>query len=220
MYNFLIYLVKGLLFLVNGPTHFEYHPDYDANQQYLVISPHRTILDPPMIALALLPHKISYMAKKELFKPAFVAWLLKKVHVIPVDRQAPAMETLKTSVNVLKKTDRHLGIFPTGSRYSTKIKPGAVNLAKMGQVNLLPAVYQGPLEISGLFSWKQANRARVRIGKPIILPDKKRLTKTEISDLEAQIAQAFVETDKALNPDYHYDMEAALAKRDRKYKRK
>ncbi|MCW1009266.1 1-acyl-sn-glycerol-3-phosphate acyltransferase, partial [Streptococcus anginosus] len=68
-------------------------------------------------------------------------WCLDHLGVMPVDRENPSMASLKAAVAELKKGEDNVGLFPTGSRYSTEIKDGAAVLAKMGKVNILPVAY-------------------------------------------------------------------------------
>lgn len=219
-YEVLIRIVKFIVRVVNGPIHFEYHPDYDPTKRYLVVSPHRSLLDPVMIGFGVMPKQIAFMAKEELFEHKLLGWLLPKINVFPVNRDKPSAATLKMAARILKDNDKHLGMFPTGSRYETAIKPGAATLAKMGNADILPVVYQGPIKLKDLFSWKKANRVNIRVGQPIALPDKKRLDKADYDELEKQIGQALIETDRALNPDFFYDIDKAIAERDAKRQQK
>lgn len=214
VYDILIRIIRIFLRLVNGKPHYEYDEAYNPDQRYLVVATHRSLMDPVLIGLALMPRQIAFMAKEELFAVPILGWLLPKINVFPVNRDQPGAATIKHAVKILKANDKHLGMFPTGSRYENKIKPGAVSLAKMGDAELLPIVYQGPLKFSGVFSHKPENRIKLRIGKPIQLPEQKRLSKEDMAAIEQQIALAFVATDQALDPDYHYDTDQARAERD------
>lgn len=60
-------------------------------------------------------------------------------------------------------------MFPTGSRYSNDVKAGAGVIAKMASVPLVPAVYQGPLKMSGVF---KRQKMSITFGDPIYI-DKK-----------------------------------------------
>lgn len=220
IYSILLTLVGWIIQLVNGPTQIEVDEDFDPEANYLVVGPHRSLLDPVFIALALKPKQIAFMAKKELMANKFLTWFLTSVNVIPVDREKPSASTIKAAVRTIKDGEKYVGLFPTGSRYTEEIKDGAVSMAKMSKAEILPVNYQGPIEIGDLFSWKKANRAKVRIGKPIQLPDVKRLTQEDNQAINQAIKEAFIENDRVLDPDYHYDLEAAVAKREAKLAKK
>ncbi|MDK6232723.1 lysophospholipid acyltransferase family protein [Aerococcus sanguinicola] len=217
MYRFFVILIRWLLRVVNGKPHYEFHPDYSADETYVVVSPHRSLLDPPVIAAALYPDTVFFLAKKELFDIPVFGWLIRKAGMIPIDRSKPGRAAMKECLKELK-AGHNIGIFPTGSRYSAKIKPGASMLAGMSKKRLLPVVYQGPLEVKGLFSRKAENRVKVRVGAPIDLPDKKRLKDEDLEALDKAIATAFEVTGAALDPTYHYDIEGAQAKHKQKNK--
>ncbi|KAA9301992.1 MULTISPECIES: 1-acyl-sn-glycerol-3-phosphate acyltransferase [Aerococcus] len=217
MYRFFVILIRCLLRVVNGKPHYEFHPDYTADETYVVVSPHRSLLDPPVIAAALYPDTVFFLAKKELFDIPVFGWLIRKAGMIPIDRSKPGRAAMKECLTALKE-GHNIGIFPTGSRYSSEIKAGASMLAGLSKKRLLPVVYQGPLQVKGLFSRKAKNRVKVRVGAPIDLPDKKRLKDDDLKALDEAIARAFEATDAALDPNYYYDIEAAKAQHAQKKK--
>ncbi|MEY8370486.1 lysophospholipid acyltransferase family protein [Aerococcaceae bacterium 50-4] len=220
IYNILLTLISWFIQLINGPTKVVVDEDFDPEANYLVVGPHRSILDPIFIAMALRPKQIAFMAKKELLANKFLTWFFTTVNIIPVDRENPSASTIKSAVRTIKEGDKYVGLFPTGSRYTEEIKDGAVSMAKMGKAEILPVNYQGPIQIRDLFSWKKANRAKVRIGKPIQLPDVKRLTAEDNQAINQAIKDAFIENDRILDPNYRYDLAGAVAKRDAKRAKK
>lgn len=220
IYKILLTIIGYFIQLINGPTTIDVDEDFDPEVNYLIVGPHRSLLDPIFIAWAVRPKQIAFIAKKELLANKFLTWFFLHINLIPIDRETPSSSTIKKAVRTIKDGEKYVGLFPTGSRYSEEIKDGAVAMAKMGKVAILPVNYQGPIEISGLFSWKKANRAKVRIGKPIILPEVKRLTEEDNRLLNEQIKEAFVENDRVLDPEYRYDLHAAIAKRDQKRAKK
>ena len=216
IYNILLTLVGWFIGIINGPTQIDVDEAFDSKANYLVVGPHRSILDPIFIALALRPKQVAFMAKKELLANKFLTWFFTTINVIPVDRENPSPSSIKEAVRTIKSGEKYVGLFPTGSRYTDEIKDGAVSMAKMGKAEILPVNYQGPIQIRDLFSWKKANRAKVRVGKPIQLPDVKRLTEEDNKAINQSIKEAFIENDRILDPNYHYDLAGAIAKRDAK----
>ena len=88
-------------------------------------------------------------------------------------------------------------------RYSSKIKGGALIIAKMANVPLVPAVYQGPLKLSGIF---KRQKRKISFGEPIYIDRKMRLTDENQQELERQMQTAFDQLDNELDPNYHYYM--------------
>lgn len=203
-------IVTGLMKYIvlpifNGKERMVIHPDFDPNKQYVIVAPHRTWMDPMMIGIHFRHPGIRFLAKKELFKQPMIGYLLEHAAgAIPIDRDNPGRKPMKTMTTELRKGDCHIGIFPTGSRYATEIKSGAAMVAKLGNVDLLPVAYQGPLSFWGLFSHKVSHRVKFGIGKPIHLPDKKRLNDEEIKQVDQEIADAFGTLDKQIDPTFTY----------------
>lgn len=164
-YRFASFIIKYFVYLINGK------PKYLNKQNlpkgsYILVGPHRTWFDPIFFALAASPKEFSFMAKQELFKNPFIRFILNHVHAYPVNRQNPGPSAIKTPVKILREGKLSTIIFPSGTRYSKKLKAGALIIAKMANVPLIPTVYQGPLSFKKLFTRQQTT---VNFGKPIYL---------------------------------------------------
>lgn len=138
-----------------------------ANQHFIVTCTHRSWLDVVMLAAALYPTQVHYMAKKELFQSTPVKWFLRKLNAFPVNRENPGPSALKTPMKLLKE-HKVVGIFPSGTRTDGEVplKRGAVTIALKADVPILPASYHGPKNIKELFSGK---KAIVTFGEPLHL---------------------------------------------------
>ena len=202
MYDFLVHLVNPLLTLINGRPIIE-NRDKLPDGNYILVAPHRSWLDPVLLAIAVYPKKFSFMAKEELFKGKFANWFLRKLNAYPVNRVNPGPSAIKKPVNQLRKTDLSTIIFPTGSRYSSELKGGALMIAKLADVPLVPAVYQGPLSFSALFSRK---KRKIAFGDPIYVDRKERLHEDVIKKYEKKMQNAFDQLDNQLDPNFHYQM--------------
>lgn len=199
-YSVLRVIVRILLYIINGRPHY-LNRDNLPDGNYILVGPHRTWFDPVYYALAASPKKFSFMAKKELFKNPIVRFILYHVNGYPVDRQNPGPSAIKQPVRLLRKSDLSTIIFPSGSRYSNDLKGGAVVIAKMAGVSLVPTVYQGPLSFKSLFSRK---RVTVAFGKPIQIDRKMKLDDANQHLIETQMQQSFDDLDQQINPDFKY----------------
>jgi len=156
-------LLKILLRLLNGKTTiygFENLPD---DEKFVLVAPHRSLFDPVFIAIAAYPNRFSFMAKQELFDVPVLNWIIRGLNAFPVNRDKPGVSAIKTPVNYLRNDELNVLIFPTGSRYSTELKGGAVTIAKLGKRKIVPTLYSGPLTFKDLFMRKQAT---VTFGEP------------------------------------------------------
>lgn len=198
MYSFLLVIVPAIRWLINGKTKVVGKNNLPEGN-YILVAPHRTFWDPVWYALAAKPKKFIFMAKKELDKP-FFGWFLKKIGAFFVDRDNPGPSALKIPVKELKNGQRSLIMFPSGSRYSKDLKSGALAIAKLANVPLVPAVYQGPTKFSGLF---RRNNTTIAIGQKIEIGGGK-LDDTDQEKLFDQIQAAFDQLDNQINPDFVY----------------
>jgi len=191
-------LVKFLLLIVNGPFNFINQAKLPRDENYVLVAPHRTILDPVFIAIAARPKRFIFMAKKELFVPIF-GWIIKRCGAFPIDRDRPGASALKIPVKELKTGQRSLIMFPTGTRHATDLKGGAAVIAKMAKVKIVPAVYQGPLTFRQLFLRKKVS---INFGDPIDISDIKKMNEEGIALVSKRIQTSFTELDQEINPEF------------------
>lgn len=162
-YSFIRIIVRLLVWILNGRPDIQKKQNLPVDDNYILIAPHRSWIDPVFLVLAASPKQFSFMAKKELFKYPVFNWLIKKMNAFPVDRHKPGPSAIKTPVKILKETDLGVVIFPTGTRHSTELKGGAVTIAKMSKKPIVPVVYKGPYTFKDLLKRKKAS---VRFGRP------------------------------------------------------
>lgn len=176
MYQFictlLLYICKLFrLIEVRGKQHIP------SNQRFVVTCSHVGWLDVIMLAVAIHPTPINYMAKKELFVRSFANKFLRSVKAFPVNRENPGPSALKIPMKLLKE-NKCVGIFPSGTRTreDVPLKKGAVTIAFKSKAPLLPAVYQGPSTIKELLN---GQKAVVTFGEPIYFEQELQLVKRE-----------------------------------------
>lgn len=128
--------------------------------------------------------KMHFLAKKELFKNRFIAWFMRKMGVIKVDRSIADLEAIKNSLKVLKNKEL-LTIFPEGTRNKEGdqlqgVKNGVCMLAIKSKCKIIP--------VNILRKAKFLKRNRILIGEPFELNKfyDQRLT-SEILDNAGQI---------------------------------
>lgn len=133
------------------------------NEPLIFASNHKSNLDPVLIGV-FMPRKVSYMAKKELFKNKVFGYLLKNLNVFPVDRSKTDVSTIKTALKILKGNGT-LGIFPEGTRTKSeelgKAKAGASMLSIKGKAKVVP--------VSIIGSYKLFSKITLYIDNPLNL---------------------------------------------------
>ena len=197
-YTYLRGLVVFLLWIINGNAH--YHNEdkiLSQDENYILVAPHRTWWDPVYMAFAARPKEFIFMAKKELFTHRIFGWWIRMCGAFPIDRENPGPETIKYPVSQLKKGQRSLVMFPSGSRHSTDVKGGVAVIAKMAKVRIMPAVYKGPMELSGLL---KRERVDMNFGQPIDISDIKKMNDEGIEEVARRIQAEFDRLDAELAP--------------------
>jgi len=201
-FSFARFIVRILAWLLNGNLKVE-NKEALPEGTYVLVGPHRTWWDPIFFALAASPRKFTFMAKEELFKNPILRFILTHANAFPVNRTNPGPSAIKTPVKALRSKELSLIMFPTGSCYSSELKGGAVVIAKMARVPLVPAVYQGPLKFSDVLKRKKIT---IRFGEPIPIDPKLKLNEENLEVVNHQMQAAFDQIDHEINPDFKYEL--------------
>ena len=111
----------------------------------LVLSNHQSHLDPPLIGLAC-DRPLNFLARDSLLHFAPLAWFIRSVGVIPIDREGTGLSGLKETLKRLRQGDAVV-IFPEGTRSGdgevAVLKAGFSALAKRALVPLVPVGIDG-----------------------------------------------------------------------------
>lgn len=109
------------------------------DEKYIICANHKSFLDPIFVALAI-NRQVHFIAKKELFKIPILKNILKKLNVIPAQRDGKDLSVLRDSIKLIKK-GKILGIFPEGTRVKEikreNIKDGAGYIALKSKTDIL-----------------------------------------------------------------------------------
>ena len=143
------------------------HENIPETGGFVLCSNHSSLNDPIILAIAL-KRQISFVGKKELFKNKIFGFLLKKVNVIPVDRETADMTTFKTVISELRK-GKCIGIFAQGTRIkeidANGAKAGVALFALKGNAPIIPVCISA--------TYKHFSKVYVNIGKPMPLDEYK-----------------------------------------------
>lgn len=141
LYYALRFIVQPLYLLIRRPKVYGRKNFKSISKgKAMIISNHRSMLDPPFIALVS-NRFIHFMAKAELFKNKLAVWFFKAVLAFPVDRKHADMKSIKQALALMDK-GCVFGIFPEGKRSVTDdvdaFEKGAAFLAVRAKVSILP----------------------------------------------------------------------------------
>lgn len=133
---------------------------------FILCSNHANNLDPVFVSMVM-PRKICWMAKKELFKYKITSYLGHKLGAFPVDRSQSDISAIRNALRVLKD-DKVLGIFPEGTRVEKmdleSAKPGVALLSVKSKAEILPVLIDS--------NYKLFSKINIYIGKPMDITNK------------------------------------------------
>ena len=122
------------------------------DNHYIVCPNHLSTLDPPMLA-GVMPRRISFMAKKELYDNLFLRWWFDWLGAFAVNREKLGPSTIKTARSIIE-SKWVLGLFPQGTRGEVGeikgISKGFATLARSTKCGILPVGILGTQEVKRL----------------------------------------------------------------------
>jgi len=140
---------------------------------YLVIANHQSHMDIPVL-VAHLPLRLTFMAKKELFKIPFFGWGMQAAGVLKIDRsnRKKAIQTLKNAERIVLENNFSVMAFPEGTRSPDgniqSFKKGPFVMAIDTGLSILPISVRGTYKILPKKSLiLKPGRVRVKIHPPI-----------------------------------------------------
>ncbi|ANZ34789.1 acyl-phosphate glycerol 3-phosphate acyltransferase [Lentzea guizhouensis] len=135
----------------------------------VVVANHSSMADGPIL-FGVLPRRVTFLIKQEMFANAVVGYLLRKIGQLPVKRGEADRTALTSALSVLK-AGGVIGVFPEGTRGDggvTSAQNGAAWLAKTSGAVVLPVACRGTYQAKG---WRPP--VDVLIGEPFHLPEGK-----------------------------------------------
>ena len=139
----------------------------------IIVANHRSYLDPVVLAL-LVPRRMNFMAKEELFQNTIFGWLITKLGAFPLKRNRLDKKAYQRAIEVVKEK-KLLALFPEGTRSRSgklgNFKEGSIRIALHLKVPIVPVVIRGTgkaLPAGARFI--KLGKIRLKVGRPI-LPD-------------------------------------------------
>lgn len=160
---YLIKILAYIAFKIAFNVHFEGRDNIPDGEQVIYAGNHRTNADPPLLA-CMGKGKFAFMAKEELFKNKFFAWLIKSLGAFPVARGKGDTAVLDTAVERLE-SGRSLIIFPEG----TRSKDGKVHKGHAGAAVISARSQKKIIPVGIIFGEKLKFRTKITVkyGTPI-----------------------------------------------------
>ncbi|HHY81253.1 MAG TPA: 1-acyl-sn-glycerol-3-phosphate acyltransferase [Clostridiales bacterium] len=129
----------------------------------IIYSNHTSFLDPILLG-CVLPRRIYFMAKQELFRFPPLAYIIRALGAFPVKRGTADITAIKKALQTLKE-GKVFGIFPEGTRSKSgdlkDFNHGIAAIAQKSRAITIPVIIKG--------NYKVFRQVRVIIGKPLDL---------------------------------------------------
>ena len=134
----------------------------------IIAANHQSNFDPPLLG-AVTPRKLHIMAKEELFKYKFGAYMMNEFGAFPVKRGSADLKSLRTALKLLED-ENCFGIFIEGSRSKgemmAEVKKGVGFIVSKSHAPVIPAYVYGT-------RGRWFSRAGIIFGRPIYFQDTK-----------------------------------------------
>lgn len=194
MYYFAGYLLKIVLSIF-GRLKVHQKENLPQSGGYVLACTHTGWLDILWLGVSILPLKVHYMAKIELFQSGPLKWLMQKLNAFPVNRENPGPSAIKTPRKLIKEGEI-VGIFPSGTRTSEEapLKRGAVTIIGNSKAPIVPAAYIGPNNFKDLLRFQ---KPKLIFGEPIYA-DQSVSRKEAMDIMMDDLNQALIDLDTEL----------------------
>lgn len=189
LYSFARLLAAPLLTLLFPVRYHHVERLRDLQAPCIVMSNHKSLLDPFLLAWPCKKYEIHFLGKKEITKNRLLSFLVRKLHMISVDRHHTDMQAMRTCARVLRD-GQVLGIFPEGTRrlpdLMSTVETGVAFLALRSGAPLLPVYIDGKLRLF--------RRTDVYVGEPMDFSDlcAKGCDNDVVMELTARIRDTFL----------------------------
>jgi 1-acyl-sn-glycerol-3-phosphate acyltransferase len=158
----------------------------------LIVGNHVGTVEPALTGVFIPRRDVFYMAKSELFRNRFLAWLFRQNHAFPVVRNTPDRAALRSALAVLA-AGHVLLVYPEGTRswdghIIGDVQAGAGFIARNSGARIVPVASWGSERVIPRGSWiPRPADVELRIGEPFRLPalgrDGRRLSSREAATI-------------------------------------
>ncbi|MBR6030304.1 MAG: 1-acyl-sn-glycerol-3-phosphate acyltransferase [Clostridia bacterium] len=189
--TFVFTLARGVFWLLSHtvtPVRYEGAEKLNREGPWILISNHVSGWDPMVVGSPVKCQEIVFLGKKELTRNPIGGWVVKKLHMISVDRHSTDMEAMRACIRALKEGEV-LGFFPEGTRHHEgvmqTVESGIALIALRAKVPMRPVYVDRPLRLFRV--------TRVRVGDEIPTADLSEagINQDTISQLIARIQESY-----------------------------
>lgn len=156
----------------------------------IVVANHVNLWDPVVVGVVM-PRKIHFMAKEELFRYPIFSWVISKMAAFPVKRGAADRHAIRCARELLE-SGQIVAIFPEGTRQHGgqlgEAQSGAAFLAAKFQTPVLPIAIIGTDNLKPF-----RTRIQAIFGDPISMPTEFKANKEDLQQFSNRLMSAISE---------------------------
>jgi 1-acyl-sn-glycerol-3-phosphate acyltransferase len=158
----------------------------------ILASNHLSYLDPIVLGI-LVPRRVNFMAKEELFENFLFRWVIVRLGAFPIKKEGIDGTTYKKILKLLRKREVVV-LFPEGTRSIDgtigQLHTGIARIALKADVPLIPIIVWGTEKVlpRGKKLIRLA-RIRARAGKPLKknITSNRKITRKDIEELQNEL---------------------------------
>jgi len=170
MIYWIAFYIFKVLFFIFSPFSIRGREHVPRSGGYIFASNHLSNLDPMLVGITV-HRRVSYLAKKSLFKSKIFSFFLYQVGAFPIRRESSDIGALKEALRRLR-AGRPLVVFPVGTRgaevTAAQAQPGIGFLAVKSKVPVIPVFIQGSDKVLPKGAkWPRRHPVRIFIGNPL-----------------------------------------------------
>ncbi|MDI3481674.1 MAG: 1-acyl-sn-glycerol-3-phosphate acyltransferase [Tepidanaerobacteraceae bacterium] len=158
----------------------------------IIVSNHQSLLD-PVVLLACIPRKITFMAASYLFKIPVVAQVLRLAGAVPVHSEKGDVRSFRKALGILEQGGV-IALFPEGGVSPDgnlrPFMPGWAYLATKSGAQVLPVVVRGTRRVLPVGSFLlRPGKIRINVGQPLGFPRKGKIRREYLEYLNRELEQ-------------------------------
>ena len=176
------------LWILGVKTTVEGAEKFPKDGNFLLISNHRSNYDPIIEWYVLREYKLTFVSKKANFRVPWFGRIIHRCGFLPIDRKSPrrSMETLGKAAEILRSTEKCVGIYPEGTRSkSVELLPfhnGVLKIAQKAERPVVIVVIEGTEKIFKNLLHFRRSKVVIRILETVDTERVKAVKSSELGD--------------------------------------
>lgn len=169
------------------------------DRRFVLICNHLSKFDPMSISACLKGYRLSWIAKKELFRMPLISNYMYKSNYLTLDRDdlRQSLRAISQAADYIEKDICSVGVFPEGTRNKGNdlllpLKAGSFKIALLAKTDIVVVAIAHSEQIAKRFPFRSTN-IYIRVGEVIPYADIQNLSSQEIAKKATEIMKTHIE---------------------------